>query len=188
MYEQAIASGFAGHRYAARVDALPSGELEARLVVAMAGAGRERFRVREERIGDETAGFTERRLDPASEAAVKARIEGATGYPVHAMGVVPGASSHGRDGVTYRLNRLIEAGPATDDRGARIANVAETRIAARDWGPSLRSQSSRDTMHLIISAKGGDRRCGPHRCRAVVPARPLRQSPVHVWHPYRQGR
>ena len=79
-YETAIAAGFAGHRYAARVDALPSGELEARLVVAMAGAGRERFRVREERIGDETAGFTQRRLDPTSEAAVKARIESATGY------------------------------------------------------------------------------------------------------------
>ena len=59
MYEKAIASGFAGYRYAARVDALPSGELKARLVVAIAGGERERFRVREERVGDETAGFAE---------------------------------------------------------------------------------------------------------------------------------
>ena len=155
LYEQAITSGFAGHRYASRVDALPSGALEAQLVVAMAGAARERFRVREERIGAGEGSFAERRLDPASEAAVKARMAEATGYPVHAMSVVPGASSHGRDGVTYRLNRLIEKGPAIDDRGRAVADVADARVAAREWGPSLRSQSSRDTMHLIISAKAG---------------------------------
>ncbi|WP_375458553.1 relaxase/mobilization nuclease domain-containing protein [uncultured Enterovirga sp.] len=155
LYEQAIASGFAGHRYAARLDALPSGALEAQLVVAMAGTARERFRVREERIGVGEGGFVERRLDPASEAAAKARIGEVTGFPVHAISVVPGASSHGRDGVTYRLGRLIEKGAATDDRGRAVANVADARIAAREWGPSLRSQSSRDTMHLIISAKAG---------------------------------
>lgn len=154
-YQKVIASGFAGHRYTARLDALPTGELEARLVVAMAGSAKERFRVREERIGDEKGGFTQRRLDAASEGAVKARIADATGYPMHAMSIVPGASNHGRDGVTYRLNKLIEKGPAVDDRGRLIANVADTRIAAREWGPALRSQSSRDTMHLIISARAG---------------------------------
>ncbi len=155
VYEKAIASGFAGHRYVARLDALPSGELEARLVVAMAGAGKERFRVREERIGDGEEGFTQRRLDAASEAAVKARIVEATGHPAHAMSVVPGTTNHGRDGVTYRLNKLIEKGSAIDDRSKAITNVAETRVAAREWGPALRSQSSRDTMHLIISARAG---------------------------------
>lgn len=155
LYEQAIASGFAGHRYAARLDALPSGALEAQLVVAMAGTARERFRVREERVGAGEGSFAERRLDPASEASVKARIAEATGHPVHAMSVIPGASSHGRDGVTQRLNRLLEKGPAIDDRGRAVANVADARIAAREWGSSLRSQSSRDTMHLIISAKAG---------------------------------
>ena len=154
-YEAAIASGFSGHHYAARVDTLPSGELEARLVVVMAGAGKERFRVREERIGDAETGFTERRLDASSEAAVKARIAEGSGYPVHAISVVPGATNHGRDGVTYRLNKLIERGPAIGDRGKTIANAADARVAAREWGPSLRSQSSRDTMHLIISAKAG---------------------------------
>lgn len=154
-YEQAIASGFSGHRYAARLDPLPSGALEAQLVVAMAGAERERFRVREERIGAGEGSFAERRLNPASEAAVKARIADATGYPSHAMSVVPGANNHGRDGVTYRLGRFIEKGAAADDRGRALANVADARVAARDWGPSLRSQSSRDTMHLIISAKAG---------------------------------
>lgn len=154
-YEKAIAAGFGGHRYAFRIDATPSGELEARLVVAMAGAAKERFRVREERIGDAENGFNQRRLDSTSEAVVKARIAAATAYPTYAMSIDPGASNHGRDGVTYRLNKLIEKGAAIDDRGMTIANVADTRIAARDWGLSLRSQSSRDVMHLIISAKAG---------------------------------
>ncbi|MCX8252958.1 Type IV secretory pathway, VirD2 components (Relaxase) (plasmid) [Beijerinckiaceae bacterium RH AL1] len=154
-YEKAIAAGFAGHRHAFRIDAVPSGELEARLVVAMAGSQRERFRAREERVGSEEDGFNQRRLDAASESAVKARIHSATGYPTHAMSVDPGATGHGRDGVTYRLNKLVEKGSAIDERGKVIANVADARVAAREWGPSLRSQSSRDTMHLIISAKAG---------------------------------
>lgn len=154
-YEKAIIAGFAGHRHAHRIDALPSGELEARLVVAMAGSQRERFRVRVERVGTEKDGFDQRGLDAVSEAAVKARVHAAIGYPAHAMSVDPGAAGHGRDGVTYRLNKLVEKGSAVDERGKVIANVADARIAAREWGRSLRSQSSRDTMHLIISAKAG---------------------------------
>ncbi len=71
------------------------------------------------------------------------------------MVIRPGATSHGRDGVTYRLNKLIERGPATDDRGKSLSNVADARISAREWGLSLRSHSARDTMHMIISAKAG---------------------------------
>jgi hypothetical protein len=62
-------------------------------------------------------------------------------------------TNHGRNGVTYRLNKLVEHGEAKDDRGKIIANVADARLAAREWGPSLRSQSVRDTMHLMLSAK-----------------------------------
>ena len=154
-YEKAVQAGFEGHRYAYRLDATPTGELEARLVVAMAGASKERFRVREDGIGAEPTGFTRRRLDARSDETVKGRIEQATGYPAHAMAIDPSVASHGRDGVTYRLNKLIERGAAIDDRGKAIVSVADARIAAREWGPSLRSQSSRDTMHLIISAKAG---------------------------------
>ena len=154
-YEKAITAGFAGHRHAFRIDAVPSGELEARLVVAMAGPQRERFRVREERVGTEKDGFDQRRLDALSEAAVKTRIHAATGYSTRATSIDPGATGHGRDGVTYRLNKLVEKGAAIDERGKAIANVADVRVAAREWGRSLRSQSSRDTMHLIISAKAG---------------------------------
>lgn len=153
--EKAVAAGFEGHRHAYRIDATRDGMLEARVVTAMAGPGKERFRVREERVGAEGRGLTQKRLDMASEARAKERITGATGLAPEAIGIVPRATSHGRDGVTYRLNRLIEKGPAIDDRGKAIANVAETRTAAREWGPTLRSQSSRDTMHLIVSAKAG---------------------------------
>ena len=51
-YGQAIAAAFEGHRYAYRLQATAAGELEARLVVAMAGAGKERFRVRESAAGE----------------------------------------------------------------------------------------------------------------------------------------
>ncbi|KTS37112.1 hypothetical protein SB2_31260, partial [Methylobacterium radiotolerans] len=115
----------------------------------------ERFRVRQEQVGDGENGFTQKRLDRKSEARGAERIAGATAIPVDAIRLAPGATSHGRDGVTYRLNKLIEKGPATDDRGKTVSNVADARIAAREWGPSLRSQSARDTMHLIISAKAG---------------------------------
>ncbi|MFX6307552.1 hypothetical protein ABTF95_18335, partial [Acinetobacter baumannii] len=63
-----------------------------------------------------------------SEARVAERIAGATAIPVDAIRLAPGATSHGRDGVTYRLNKLIEKGPATDDRGKTVSNVADARI------------------------------------------------------------
>lgn len=155
IYEKAIAAGFQGHRHAYRLDRTTEGTLEAQVVAAMAGPAKERFRVREERIGEEGRGFSRKRLDLASEARVKERITTATGLPAHAISIGPGATNHGRDGVAYRLNKLIEKGPAIDDRGKAIASVAQTRTAAREWGRTLRSQSSRDTMHLILSAKSG---------------------------------
>jgi type IV secretion system T-DNA border endonuclease VirD2 len=154
-YEKAIAAAFSRHRYAARIDADGAGGLEARVVAAMAGAGKERFRIREAQAADRDRDARPRRLDSISDAAVRARAEAASGIAGEALALRPGATSHGRDGVTYRLNKLIEKGAAIDDRGKSLSNVANARIAAREWGPSLRSQSARDTMHLIISAKSG---------------------------------
>ncbi|HEV7324891.1 MAG TPA: relaxase/mobilization nuclease domain-containing protein [Bosea sp. (in: a-proteobacteria)] len=154
VYEKAIASGLAGHRHAYRLEATPEGMLEAQVVVAMAGAAKERFRLRdagEGEIGDRV----QRCLDRNSMTRVRDRIRQATGVSPDAVSIAPGASNHGRDGVTYRLNRLIEKGPAIDDRGNTIGSATEIRTAAREWGRTLRSQSARDTMHLIISAKAG---------------------------------
>jgi type IV secretory pathway VirD2 relaxase len=155
IYEKAIAGGFAGHRYAYRLDTTSSGAIEARLVVALAGPSKERFRVREERVGDQEHGFTRKHFDMASQGKIKDRIKAATALGADRIDLVPGMTNHGRNGVTYRLNKLLDHGAAVDDKGKAIANVADTRIAAREWGPSLRSQSVRDTMHLMLSAKAG---------------------------------
>lgn len=152
-YAKAVAAGFAGHRYAWRLETTAEKTLEARIVVAMAGGPKERLRLREERV--EGRDIVRKRFDIKSEARVTERIAAATGPSPDAIGLSPRGTSHGRDGVAYRLDRLIEKGPAVDDRGKAIANVADAKVAAREWGPTLRSQSSRDTMHLIISAKAG---------------------------------
>ncbi|CAX24232.1 conserved protein of unknown function; putative partition protein [Methylorubrum extorquens DM4] len=154
-YERAIAAAFSGHRHAARLDVDGTGELEAHVVAAMAGSGKERFRIREALRADQDHDARPRRLDSISIAAVLARVEPASAVKGEAVSIRPGTTSHGRDGVTYRLNKLIEKGAAIDDRGKSLSNVADARLAGREWGPSLRSQSARDTMHLIISAKAG---------------------------------
>lgn len=155
VYEKAIAAAFSGHRYAARLDVDDKGQLEAHVVAAMAGSGKERFRIREAQAANQEYDARPRRLDSLSDAAVCARIAAASGVDGEVVTIRPGATSHGRDGVTYRLNKLIEKGAAIDDGGKSLSSVADARIAAREWGSSLRSQSARDTMHLIISAKAG---------------------------------
>ncbi|MFD2029235.1 relaxase/mobilization nuclease domain-containing protein [Ancylobacter dichloromethanicus] len=155
-YAKAIAAGFQGHRHASRLDRLPSGELEAQIVTAAAGGPKERFRVRVERIGTAENGFDRKRFDYRSEAVMKARIHGATGIPEQAISLDPGKPQHGREGVTWQLNRLVERrGPLVDDSGRVIGDVAAARNAAKDWGRSLRSQSPRDAMHLMLSSKAG---------------------------------
>lgn len=153
IYDKAIAAGFEGHRFACRLETGAGGMLEARVVFTMAGAAKERFRSRMAEGGAPARG--QRQFDRASEAAIKDRIVGATGLAADRIGIVLSATGHGRDGVTHQLDRLIAKGPAVDDRDRTLANVADVRTAARDWGPSLRSQSARDTMHLILSAKAG---------------------------------
>ena len=155
-YAKAIAAAFEGHRHASRIDRLPSGEIEAHIVTAAAGAPKERFRVRNERIGTGEGSFDQKRFDYRSEAVIKARIDAAIDIPENAISIDSGKPQHGRDGVTWQLNRLIERrGPLVDDRGKAIGDVAAARVAAKEWGRSLRSQSPRDTMHLMLSSKAG---------------------------------
>ena len=107
-FERAIAAGFAGHRHAWLLEATPDGAQEARLVVAMAGAGKERFRVRDRRPEEEGRAPRERRFDGVSDARIRERITEATGLAPSAIRLALGSTSHGRDGVTWQLNRLIE--------------------------------------------------------------------------------
>jgi type IV secretion system T-DNA border endonuclease VirD2 len=156
LYAKAVAAAFEGHRHASRIDRLPTGEIEAHIVTAAAGGPKERFRVRSERVGSGEGGFDQKRFDYRSEAVMKARIQAATDIPGHAISIDPGKPQHGRDGVTWQLNRLIERrGSLVDDRGKAIGDAAAARNAAKEWGRSLRSQSPRDTMHLMLSSKAG---------------------------------
>ena len=151
----AITAAFEGHPHAIRIGVQSDGHLEARAVVVFAGAGKERFRVRDERIGTAKDGFTRRVFDPRSEAAMKARIEASTGTAPHRVSLEPGAPAHGVSGVTHRLDALVEAGHAIEHKGSVIANAVDVRKAAQSWRSGLRSQGPRETMHLVMSAKSG---------------------------------
>ncbi len=153
--ETAVMAAFAGHRHAVRIDANSEGFLEAHVVAAMAGQGKERFRIRGAQAAKGSDQARPRRLDAQSTAALNERVMSASGLSPEQFELRPGATSHGEHGVTHRLNKLIERGPARDDRNRSITNAAESKIAAREWRSSLRSQSARDTMHLIVSGKTG---------------------------------
>ncbi len=86
-------------------------------------------------------------FDTQSEAAMKARIETATGYPQHGISIEPGAPGHGRDALGQRLSALVSKAPALDHMQRPITNTRDIREVTRDWGRHLRSQSPRDSMH-----------------------------------------
>lgn len=174
----AVAAGaaFDGHRHAVRIDARASGEIEVRAVVVMArtispedkAANRAarangempptlppRIRVIEQRMGSTDDAPLRKVFDARSEAAMKARIEAATGYPQHGISIEPATPGHGRDALGQRLSTLVSKGPARDHLQRPISNAEDIRDVTRDWGRHLRSQSPRDTMHIVVSAKAG---------------------------------
>lgn len=153
IFGRAIATAFKGHRYAYRLNTTPERALEARVVLTLAGASKERFRSRRDESG--AGGRGHRQFDRASEKEITDRIAAATALPADRIGVALAATGHHSDGVVFQLNRLVAQGAAIDDRGRALDKATDIRSVAREWGPSLRSQSTRDTMHLILSAKTG---------------------------------
>lgn len=172
----AAGAAFDGHRHAIRVDALASGHLEARAVVVMArtitpeekAANRtartngdirpalpSRIRVVEQRMGTTEDAPMRKVFDARSEAAMKERIETLTGYPQHGISTEPSVPGHGRDALGQRLSTLVSKAPALDHLGKPIRNAEDVREVTRDWGRHLRSQTPRDTMHMVVSAKAG---------------------------------
>lgn len=172
----AVAAAFDGHRHALRIDALSSGHLEARAVVALArtvspdekAANREaranggsrsalpsRIRVVEQRMGTTEDAPMRKVFDARSEAVMKVRIETATGYPPHGISIEPATPGHGRDALGQRLSTLVSKAPALDHLQRPIRTAEDIRDVTRDWGRHLRSQSPRDTMHMVVSAKAG---------------------------------
>lgn len=152
---RAVATGFAGHRHAWQLETGPDGSLQAHVVAAAAGEGRERFRVTSERIGEAENGFGRRILDAPSEARIKARMTEATGIGSHRVTLVPSAPGHGIEGVRHHLDRMTKRAPAQDEKGRRLTTMADAQETARGWQRDLRSQQARDTMHLVMSARVG---------------------------------
>lgn len=172
----AAEAAFEGHRHALRIEARASGEIEARAVVVMARiispeekalnrATREsgekssslppRLRVVDQRMGTTEDAPMRKVFDARSEAAIKARIETATGYPQHGISIEPATPGHGRDALGQRLSSLVSKAPALDHLQRPIRNAEDIRDVTRNWGRDLRSQSPRDTMHMVVSAKAG---------------------------------
>ena len=172
----AVAAAFDGHRHALRIDAQSSGQIEARVVVVMARtitpeekaanraaqADREirparppRIRVIEQRMGSTEDAPMRKIFDARTEAAVKARIETTTGYPQHGISIEPATPGHGRDALGQRLSTLVSKAPARDHLGNPIRLAEDIREVTRDWSRHLRSQTPRDTMHMVVSARAG---------------------------------
>jgi len=172
----AVAAAFDGHHHAVRIDAQPSGHIEARVVVVMARtitpeekaadrvaqadgvkrpALQTRIRVVEQRLGSTDDAPLRKVFDARTEAAMKARIETTTGYPQHGISIEPATPGHGRDALGQRLSTLVSKSPARDHLGRFIRDAGDIREVTREWGRHLRSQSPRDTMHMVVSAKAG---------------------------------
>ncbi len=156
--EETVAVVFRGHVHSMRIDAVRDGSIEARVVAVLAGRNEEgraeRLRITEQRVGSEDDGFSLRVFDAKSQAAIHARVE-AIGIAAYRLSVEPGAPAHGLDGLTNRLGQLADRGPAQRSDGGNVGNTVEVRATAQAWKDQLRSQTPRDTMHLIISSKAG---------------------------------
>ncbi|MCA3633147.1 MAG: hypothetical protein INF16_10195 [Methylobacterium sp.] len=172
----AAGAAFEGHRHALRIEVRANGEIEARAVVVMAGiispeekaasrAARAngemrpalppRLRVVDQRMGTTEDAPLRKVFDARSEAAMKARIETATGFPQHGISIEPATPGHGRDALGQRLSTLALKAPARDHLQRPIHHADDIREVTRDWGRHLRSQTPRDTMHMVVSAKAG---------------------------------
>jgi type IV secretory pathway VirD2 relaxase len=114
-----------------------------------------RIRVVEKRLGTTEDAPIGKSFDPRSEAAMKARIETATGYPAHGVSIEPQIPGHGKEALGARLASLVSRAAALDHARRRMATADDVRDATRDWGRYLRSQTPRDTMHMVVSAKAG---------------------------------
>lgn len=172
----AVGAAFEGHRHAVRIEVQKDGILEARVIAVMARnatpeekadarraaeqcekrpALPSRIRVSEARMGTTADAPPRKVLDARSEATMKARIVAVTGYPAHGVSLEPGMPGHGREALGQRLTTLVSKGPALDHQGRSIRSAEDIRDVTRDWGRHLRSQTPRDTMHMVVSAKAG---------------------------------
>ena len=89
-----------------------------------------------------------------SRTAMLERVE-REGIASDRMTLIAGRPGHGVEALAYRLCLFTEKGEgAMTDGKVPIASRLEARNLARDWKRDLHSFEGRDTMHLVVSAKG----------------------------------
>ncbi|MGL4527246.1 MAG: relaxase/mobilization nuclease domain-containing protein, partial [Aestuariivirga sp.] len=114
-----------------------------------------RIRVTDQRMGTTEDAPLRKVFDARSEAAMKSRIEETTGRSASGVSIEPATPGHGRDALGQRLSALVAKGPARSHEGKPVRDAEDIRDVTRDWGRHLRSQTPRDTMHMVVSAKAG---------------------------------
>lgn len=142
LFMRAVDAAFDGHRWALGEPVCRDESLQARVVTVMAGT-HERFRLTDEQA-----------LTEKSRMAMLARVE-REGIAADRVTLVAGRPGHGVEAAAYRLSLLAEQGEgAMTDRKAPITSRLEARNLAREWKRDLHSFEGRDTMHVVVSAKG----------------------------------
>jgi len=142
VFMRAVDVAFDGHHWALGEPLCRDGSLQARVVTVMAGT-HERFRVNDDLS-----------LSDNSRTAMLERVE-REGITADRVTLIAGRPGHGVDALAYRLGLLTEKGVgAMTDRKVPIASRLEARNLAREWKRDLHSFEGRDTMHLVVSAKG----------------------------------
>lgn len=142
MFMRTVDAAFDGHHWALGEPVYRDGSLQARVVTVMAGQ-QERFRLTEEET-----------LTEKSKAAILGRIA-REGVAADRVTLVAGRPGHGVESVAYRLSLLAEKGEgAMTDRKVALNSRSEARSLAQEWKRDLHSFEGRDTMHLVVSAKG----------------------------------
>lgn len=142
VFMRSVDAAFDGHHWALGEPLSRDGGLQARVVTVMAGT-HERFRVDDD--------FN---LADKSRTAMLERME-REGIASDGVTLVAGRPGHGVEALAYRLCLLAENGQgAMTDKKAPINSRLEARNLARAWKRDLHSFEGRDTMHLVVSAKG----------------------------------
>ena len=142
LFMRAVDAACDGHRWALGEPVCRDGSLQARVVTVMAGT-HERFRL-----------IDEQTLADKSRMTMLERVE-REGIIADRVTLVAGRPGHGVEAAAYRLSLLAEQGEgAMTDRKAPITSRLEARNLAREWKRDLHSFEGRDTMHVVVSAKG----------------------------------
>lgn len=165
----AIQRAFSSHNHAYRIDADETGDISAQVVTAMAGM--------KSKVSVEADGSVDVDGNKAVETKQKVRfsltnrlnqgprlLSRSTQNELKSNGAGDGIEqkdilislksvSHAKAGVAWEISKLATKQGAVSSSGSPIKTDSDIKSAAALWSKSLRSQSPRDTMHLVLSAK-----------------------------------